>query len=296
MKVWVTGATGLLGREVMKALRTVPGLAVTGGCWSRRAPECERVDLTDVSATEAFLNRFRPDVIVHAAAERRPDVGENNPDLVQALNVAACRTLARWSAEAGCAMIAISTDYVFDGTKPPYAPDSEPHPINRYGESKLAGERAIRDAGLERGCVLRVPILFGPTGDWAESAVTILARKMLDASAGATLEMDNWAIRYPTYTTDVAAVLRTLVLREREGKGLRGIQHWSGDEPFTKYTMARVMASVIGFDPARLQPVNAPSAGAPRPKDAHLITTVEGIAKTPFAQAVEQVLRGTPNV
>ena len=292
MKVWVTGATGLLGREVMKALQTVPDLTVAGGCWTRRAPGCERVDLTDAAATEAFLARFRPDVIVHAAAERRPDVGENNPDLVQALNVAACQTLARWSAEAGCALIALSTDYVFDGTRPPYAPGSEPHPINRYGESKRAGEVAIRGSGLDRWCVLRVPILFGPTGDWTESAVTLLARKMLDAPAGASLEMDNWAIRYPTYTVDVAAVLRSLVLREREGRGLHGIQHWSGDEPYTKYTMARVMASVIGFDPARLQPVNAPAPGAPRPKDAHLITTVEGIAKTPFARAVEQVLRG----
>ncbi|MBP5321396.1 MAG: SDR family oxidoreductase [Kiritimatiellae bacterium] len=292
MKVWVTGATGLLGREVMKALLSVPGMEVMGGCHARRAPGCEVVDLTDAAQTEAFLERFRPEMIIHAAAERRPDVSEKAPEMVQQLNVAATGTLARWCAHRGAALAYLSTDYVFDGSSPPYASDSNPHPINLYGRSKRAGEEAVIAAGFDRWWVLRVPILFGPTDRLGESAVTALAEKMLNARPGEPLEMDHWAIRYPTFTPDVAAVLRKGVLLERAGTGIRGIQHWSGEEPLTKYAMARAMAPMVGFDPACLRPVTVPPPGVPRPKDAHLISTIEGVARTPFLQAVQSVISG----
>ena len=74
MKVLVTGATGLLGRAIMREFHSVKDWEVLGTCWTRSAPNCEKVDLTDPIATCVCLDHFAPDVIVHAAAERRPDV------------------------------------------------------------------------------------------------------------------------------------------------------------------------------------------------------------------------------
>src|SRR5260370_33070023 len=65
--------------------------------------------------------------------------------------------------------LSVSTDYVFDGTRPPYRPDDAPNPLNAYGRSKLDGERALLRSGAQ-ACVLRLPLLYGPVIDWGESA------------------------------------------------------------------------------------------------------------------------------
>src|SRR5581483_10553666 len=122
-----------------------------------------RLDVRDATATEAFLKSERPEVIVHAAAERRPDVSERDPDGTAALNVEATRRIAQCAHALGAWMLYISTDYVFDGTSPPYRPQDPPHPLNHYGQTKLAGERAmIAETG--EAAALRLGVLFG----WVE--------------------------------------------------------------------------------------------------------------------------------
>jgi dTDP-4-dehydrorhamnose reductase len=296
MNILVTGATGLLGRETFReALRSFRGSAkVVGTCHRRSAPGCERIDLSVPTDIPPFLNRLAPDVILHTAAERHPDASQQDPEGTRRLNVEATRALGHWAARHHALLVYISTDYVFDGTNPPYRPLDKPHPVNAYGESKLAGETALLEESPGDSVILRVPILFGPCSDWGESAVTVLAKKMLAAPAGASLRMDDWATRYPTFTPDVAIVLRQIAERGIADSSFRGIYHWSGSEPFTKYGMTRVMAKTVGFDTSRLVPDPDPPAGAPRPKDAHLDTAaLEALGigrRTPFAAAVAAVL------
>lgn len=292
--ILLTGATGLLGRQVLRECRQVAGWQVTGTAWRRTGPGLERVDLADIGGLSTFLGRVNPRLIIHAAAERRPDVSENDPEGTRRLNVGTTAALADWARRHDACLIYLSTDYVFDGRHAPYRPDAPTHALNAYGQSKLDGEHAI----LSSGCcasVLRVPILYGPCETLDESAVTILAQNMLASRAGESpLKMEHWATRYPTLTDDVALVLRQMAARQIETGDLRGIYHWSGNEPMTKYDMAVAMAPHLGFDPARLVPDASPPSGAPRPKDCHLDTTdLEqlGIGQaTPFAAAIGRVL------
>ncbi len=126
----------------------------------------------------------------------------------------------------GVVLIYISTDYVFPGTKgdAPYEADAVPAPPNMYGESKLDGERAVLNTYSEarkaaatsgttdfraRAVVLRVPVLYGKAERPAESAVNVLIEAVQNAQvAGVTAKMDDWSIRYPTNTEDVARVLK----------------------------------------------------------------------------------------
>lgn len=162
MRVVVTGASGLLGRAVQARLSSEQHevLALAN---SRATPPLVQLDLLDTDALRKTLQDFKPDVIVHAAAERRPDVVEKEPERSQELNVDVpgriaeiCRDLGTGSTR----LIYISTDYVFDGSKPPYKVDSEPNPLNAYGTSKLLGERAVAEKGKQGHVTsLRVPVL-----------------------------------------------------------------------------------------------------------------------------------------
>jgi len=292
-RILITGASGLLGRPVLRACAARSGWHVTGTSFRRSGPGLERIDLSQTAQLPAFLNAAAPDVIIHAAAERRPDVSEKDPQGTQRLNVGATATLAQWAAARQAFLIYISTDYVFDGTRPPYRPGDATHPLNAYGQSKLDGEQAVQAAGGDYA-ILRVPILYGEVETLDESPVTVLAKNMLGAKPGERLAMEDWATRYPTHTADVAAVLVQMVAHKLAHSELRGLFHWSGSEPMTKYGMAQAFAPLLGFDPSRLAPDAAPPAGAPRPKNAHLDTSdLERLGigqRTPFASALPAIL------
>ena len=291
--ILVTGATGLLGRPVLRTCSANPVWRVTGTSFRRTGPGLVRFDLSQTEQISAFLDRLAPTVILHTAAERRPDVSEKDPDGTQRLNVGATDALAQWAAARGAFLVYISSDYVFDGTTPPYRPDDLPHPLNAYGQSKLDGEYAIRAAGCD-AAILRVPILYGEVETLDESSVTVLAKNMLNARPGAQLPMEHWATRYPTHTDDVAAVLRQIVTRRLTNPEFKGVFHWSGNEPMTKYDMACAFARVLPFDVTRLVADPAPPQGAPRPQNAHLDSAALerlGIGQhTPFASALPSIL------
>ena len=291
--ILITGATGLLGRPVLRACAAVPAWRVTGASFRRTGPGLERVDLSQTEQIPAFLDRLEPTVIIHSAAERRPDVSEKDPAGTQRLNVGATAALAQWAAAHRAFLIYISSDYVFDGTAAPYTPTSKTHPINSYGQSKLDGEHAVQAAGC-CAAILRVPILYGEVETLDESPVTVLAKNMLSARPGERLAMEHWATRYPTHTGDVAAVLRQMVAHRLTHPGFSGIFHWSGSEPMTKYDMACAFAPLLSFDASRLVADPHPPAGAPRPKDCHLdsaaLERLDIGQRTPFASAIPAIL------
>jgi len=290
--VLTTGASGLLGRAILRALAPHTDWQVRGTGFSRAAPPLDRLNLRDRTAVTAYIKTLRPDVIIHSAAERRPEVSEKDPTATEDLNVAVTRDLARLAAGLNAWMIYLSTDYVFDGTQPPYHPDDPTHPLNTYGRSKRDGELAMREE-LRDGAILRVPILYGEVERLSESAVTIIAENILQGRKPLTL--DDWAVRYPTLTDDVAVVCRQMVEHRFSNPGFAGTFHWSGNEPMTKYGMAMRMAPLLGYDPACLRANPAPGGGPPRPRNARLdcaILEALGMGqRTPFAEAIVPILR-----
>ena len=291
MKILVTGASGLLGRAVVKEFGSVSAYEVLGTGFRRAGPGVQCLDLNDHDSVRSFIRKHSPEVIVHSAAIRRPNVSENDHPATTALNVEATRHLCEAARECGAWMIFISTDYVFDGSAPPYFPESEPNPLNFYGCSKWEGERVVRQV-LPDSAILRVPILYGPVEELAESSVSEIA---LAFKRDTPTVMENWATRYPTSTEDIAVVCRQMIERRREDTEFAGTFHWSGDEAFTKYEMAKLMADVLGFNHEKLQPTVGPDVGAPRPKDCRLdCGALEKLGmgmRTPFREGMEKMIR-----
>ncbi len=296
-KVALIGASGLLGRAVASELAETTQWQVVRTAFRHGDANTVTLDIREENAVRRFIAEQVPDAIVVTAAERRPDICENNPALARALNVDALRFVASAAQQIGAWVLSISTDYVFDGTRPPYQPDDAPNPLNAYGRSKLDGERALLRSGAQ-SCVLRLPLLYGPVIDWSESAVTSLAPAIVEsARGGPPAVMDAWATRYPTFTPDVAVVIRQLLRRCETGEPANGLMHWSGDEPMTKFDIARCIARVLKID-AKTTAQRTPVDATPRPQNCHLASdALEALKvgrRTPFDTAIRVVLQSWP--
>ncbi|XP_060792347.1 methionine adenosyltransferase 2 subunit beta isoform X3 [Neoarius graeffei] len=290
-RVLVTGATGLLGRAVYKEFQN-NGWETLGCGYTRAWRHFLSCNLLDEDAVRAVICNFQPHVIIHCAAERRPDVVEHHTEAALNLNVHACTTLAKEAA--GIFLIYISTDYVFDGRNPPYGENDTPNPLNMYGKSKLRGEEEIL-RHCPGAAVLRVPILYGEVEKVEESAVTVLWDRVQEGAESSTV--DHCQQRFPTYTSDVARVCRNMAERGLQDSSLRGIFHYSGKEQMTKYEMACAMAEAFNLPKNHLIPLTEQpaGAGAQRPQNAQLeCSRLEllglSVEQTPFRTAIRNCL------
>ena len=276
MRVLVTGASGMLGRAVVQLL-TIDATAdfeVLGLAWSRAEPPLRKVDLLDADATAAVFKEFRPDVVVHCAAERMPDRAAKDPERTQQLNSLASGRLAELCAECGASIIFISTDYVFDGSVatgeyPPYTPSATPHPLQLYGETKLAGEKAVLAQPMAYPIVLRVPVLYASDCETLSESASLVVAEVLRSTT--PQKVDNWGARFPTLVDDVARCLKLIIDEVRRNPyRMAGVYHCSAPERTTKFLQALAMASILGVSAEHLAPDNAPPAGAPRPQNTQL--------------------------
>ncbi|KAG8831457.1 hypothetical protein FRC17_003120 [Serendipita sp. 399] len=269
-QVLITGASGVLGSAVYNAFQSRGIDKVVGLAHSRPAPHLLQLDLLDEGKLEDLMNRLDigdGDWIIHCAAERRPDVAEKDTQRCQNLNVSLPANLARHSALRGFTMIYISTDYVFDGTSPPYLPGDETNPLQFYGRTKRDGERAGLETPGARFTALRVPVLYGPAPNNADTAVNILLDVIQDQSEK-KYDMDHFAVRYPTNVLDIAEFLVRL---RGLGKPLPRVIHYSAGEPFTKYEMCLVLARILGLPHEHIIPqATPPQDGTPRPINTQL--------------------------
>ncbi|WP_444898926.1 dTDP-4-dehydrorhamnose reductase family protein [Microbulbifer sp. VAAC004] len=265
MKILITGASGLLGRSVFKQLSNKPTFSVIGTAFCRAGENLIRLDLSDSSAVKASLNDIRPEVVIHCAAERWPDRCADNPDTAWQLNVSSTELLSKHCSEINAQLVYISTDYVFDGSAPPYAPDDIPNPVNFYGRSKLAGEEAVLKNGNH--WVLRLPWLFGPVSYLEESGITALLETLREQKP---VTLDHWAIRFPTSVEEVAEVLEQCLLKTQRGIQFEGIYQWSGDTACTRFELAHIIAKVCELSADHISADSKPDFSVPRPYNCQL--------------------------
>lgn len=268
-RVLITGASGLLGRALMNAF-TDASWSILGLAYSRAKGNLVRVDITNTLELENTINEFQPRYVIHAAAQRFPDKCENDFEKSFQLNVQTSKALAEITVKKGIPLLFISTDYVFDGKKPPYTEEDPPSPVNKYGQTKAEAERAILKANPD-SIILRIPVLYGYEEYLGESSVSSLLKTLLDTTQ--THKVSVYEIRYPSHTDDVAViVLKLLEQKIKEPKETVGIFQWCGSEGLTKFGMVKLMSQGFGLSMDHIKPEAIQSGNTQRPHNTQLST------------------------
>ena len=224
MKVFVTGVGGQLGHDVMNELakRAYTGVgsdiaAVYSGTQDGTAV-CTmpyvQLDITDEAAVEKVLLAEKPDCVVHCAAWTAVDAAEDeeNREKVHAINALGTQYIAKACKKLNCKMVYISTDYVFDGKgEAAWQPDCTDYaPVNVYGKTKLAGEKAVA-ACLEKYFIVRIAWVFGKNGKNFIKTLLALSQKY------DTLRVVSDQIGTPTYTLDLSRLLVDMLETDKYG-------------------------------------------------------------------------------
>ena len=232
-RIAVSGASGRLGSALIAAMRRTGQEVIA---WSR--PE---YDLEDPLSAARLVARDAPALVYHAAAWTDVDACALDPARAARLNGEATGVLARACAAAGAGLVYVSTNAVFDGRREDgrgYTEQDAPAPANAYGESKLAGERGVRDAYAAAAApawIVRISWLFGaPGGDFPAKVLAAADR----LAPGEPLDMVADEIGRPTYSRDLAAALVDL-----PRLAPAGVHHLANAGNATRYEWAeRVLA------------------------------------------------------
>jgi dTDP-4-dehydrorhamnose reductase len=201
MRVLLIGASGMLGTDLQQEWKQDDIIPAS----SRDANIC------DAAQVRALVERSKPDWIVLAAAYTDVDGSERNPELAFAVNGQGTENVARAASEFGARIFFVSTDYLYDGrANRPYEPTDAIAPLNVYGQSKAAGERAVQSFGKD-WCIARTAWLFGAAGNSFPEKIL----KAAETRTELTVVADQ--IGSPTYTRDLAGAIRDLVRGEARG-------------------------------------------------------------------------------
>ena len=242
MRVLITGAAGMFGTDARRlfaehgheVIATDVGPAATG--------EIRMLDITDSAAVRAMAAEVKPELILHPAAYTNVDGCERDPDTAYKVNALGTWNVASAAEEANAALVAISTDFVFDGTKgTPYTEFDAPNPLSHYGASKLAGENLARGA-CRKTYIVRTSWLYGVHGKNFPYTIINLAKSKPE------LPIVGDQIGTPMYTIDLVETILGLIATP-----LYGVYHVSnrGETSWADFAREVVRQSGVGNVPVR---------------------------------------------
>lgn len=268
MKVFVTGANGLLGQHLIRQLVEEGKFAIhaTGKGPSRlpygqgNGVTYHELDITDFKQSQSLVEKLSPHIIIHAAAVTQPNDCAADKTTCWRTNVGATRTLIKAAQKTKSYFIYLSTDFVFDGTDGPYDEHAIPNPVNDYGESKLLAEEMVEMSGLHWAIVRTVLVYGGKVPGGRPNFIQWVKDKL---TAGEKIKVVNDQFRTPTYVEDLAKGIILVLL-----KHAKGIYHISGKEMCTPYQLALLVANVLQADDSLIEQVTAETFKEPAKRPA----------------------------
>jgi dTDP-4-dehydrorhamnose reductase len=294
-RILIVGNAGQLGRELEKIFLGVGPIV---------AVDRESVDLADAEQTRELVRRAAPDIILNAAAYTAVDRAESERDLAYAINEQAPRILAEEALQRNALLVHYSTDYIFDGgNSTPWIESDAPHPLNVYGASKLAGERAVENAG-GKFLTFRTSWVYGPHGNNFLLTMLRLARER------DRLSIVDDQIGGPTTSIELARATHAIVTGILAGRfgapeDWTGLYHvtcggsvsWFG---FAQAIFARA-AQLLTTKPPGLTPIATKDYPTPAARPRYSVLSNAklrarfGIELSPWESALEETLQALRN-
>ncbi len=244
--ILITGSNGLVGQHLVSLFKQDSGyhiFATSRGAnrlYDQDGYTYLSVDLLDAVAVEQLVLSIQPDIIIHSAALSLPDYCEQHMVDCWNTNVTATRFLIEAAKKAASFFLLLSTDFVFDGLNGPYSEQDTPNPVNYYGSSKVAAEKAVQESGLQ-WAIARTILVYGLADSHSRKTIVTLVKEGLES--GKMLRLVNDQFRTPTLVTDLAKGCKNICDGEKTG-----IFHLSGREWFTPYEMGLAIAKHLNLD------------------------------------------------
>lgn len=241
MKVLITGANGFLGQYFVKAFEEEEVIPLSH----------KDINIENKETIEKILN-LEPDLVIHPAAIRSPDICEKDPEKAWKINALGSKHIAIACSILNIPLIYISTDYVFSGEKySPYTEFDSPNPINVYGKTKLAGEIFTKEF-CKKHFIIRTSYVFGEYGN---NALTQIYNGLKE---GKELHLTNYHYASCTYAEDLVKKVKELS-RTR----LYGTYHIVNKGVTTRYEFACKVAEILGFPKEKIIKITPENYRAP---------------------------------
>lgn len=239
-RILVIGATGQLGRVLCETYGRIHTICT---CNETQKPGMLDFDMQsvkrDIFRLETIIDSIQPEVVFICAAYTWVDGCELDVERAKVINVDAPRHIAATARKYGSKLVYFSTDYVFEGhINKKWSEEDETVPVNTYGATKLAGERAVLNAD-PTSLILRTTGLYGPD-EQQKNFVYQLCSKLL---SGSTLSCAVDQFGAPTYSIDLARLAQFLVSRDEQG-----VFHCAGPNAYSRYDFAVLLAKQLGLN------------------------------------------------
>jgi len=213
--------------------------------------EMKQVDLGNFALLTPLLQQTKPDLLIHCAALANVDDCENNPDLAKRINSDLAGELAHITSRLGVQMIHLSTDAVFDGKTGNYSETDATNPINKYAETKLAGEKMVADANPD--CIIARVNFYGFSLSGKRSLGELFISQL---SAGKSMMGFTDVYFCPFHVLQLSDLLMQMAKMQ-----LRGLFHVVNDECLSKYEFGCRIARKFGFNEGKVIPTSWRDAG-----------------------------------
>jgi dTDP-4-dehydrorhamnose reductase len=278
-RILVTGAKGMLGRDLMGILHSSFSRDEVIG-W-----DIEEIDIRKEEDSVAKIGTVQPEVVIHLASYTDVDGCELDKEKAFAVNAEGTKHVALAVSKCRAKMVYLSTDYVFDGKKgEPYLEGDSPHPLNVYGRSKLKGEQYVQE-WVKDSLIIRTQWLYGSFGKNFVDSILQQAREK------GTLSIVNDQIGSPTYTVDLAKAISKLIQVDA-----RGIFHVANSEPCTWYTFGHAILKLSGLNRVRVLPISSKELDRPAARPSYSALNCQklkketGLTMRPWSEALKDYL------
>jgi len=249
-KVLITGGTGLLGKALVE---TNPGWQIICTYMGNydipptKLVSYIKLDILDLDGYSGLFNNFQPDVVIHAASIGSPDFAEKNKEITWAINVDGTKNICHCCETHNARLIHISSNGIYDGDHAPYSETAQAHPINYYGETKLASEQPVKELSLPHA-VVRPILMYGWHHPFERGNILTLALSKL--KRGEPLSLYDDVYSNPLYSGSCAEAIWKMIHED-----IFEDFNLAGAERHSIFSFIKRAAEIFGLDAGLLRPV-----------------------------------------
>lgn len=259
--ILVTGSNGLLGQKLTDLYLQNNNInLVATGKGSNRYPSKEgyvyqEMDITNSHNVKEVLEMYKPSVVIHTAAMTQVDDCEFKKEECVSLNIDSVKNLSELSSEMGFHLVHLSTDFIFDGTKPMYTETDEPNPLSYYGWSKLEAEKMVIE-NAKSWSILRTILVYGQVADMSRSNIILWTYNTLKEQKSAKVVFDQF--RTPTLAEDLA--MGCFLASEKKAQGIFNI---AGKDYVSIIELVEKVANMYHFSTENIETVSSDTLNQP---------------------------------